>query len=660
MPSTHSTDQIDIPTPRELADWINPVPCVPVERHSAKRPRHSLKRLDLVLAVGLFAMAMIVRWPLILRGETLLHSDEAIVGLMAQDIAAGERFPIYFYGQRYMGALEAYVIAAITPLFDDPIHALRAGPTLFFGALVAAQFLMLTRWFGRRGGLVGAIVLLAAPPMFAQWSISARGGYIEILLLGTLLLWSYTEGFAGRQPGTPAFRRFGFGLILGAGLWINPSIVLFILPIAAHYLLQRLPGLPPSLRRMGILTLPLILLAGILLLNTIWSVHVDQGRVHSQLLLGVLPKTLAVILIGVVISALTVALQYRLQLFERSRGILRAAGPMIAGVVIGASPAVYYVLQTAVGLRQMEPALPLGLRPLWTVGDTLSYLWHGLPLLFGADARPFLSLVTIGRPSALEPLDIMTSGWVLGANWLVLGAMTTASITFLVAYRSDITRLLRLQPGGYSPTMLLWFGAAGTVLLFLLSGAAHDFNTIRYLIPLWAFIPGLLAAIFTQPMHRTAGRAAPLYLCLAWTLGQWAMWSQLGALHPLRPLANEIVARKLDPAVAEIFDAHLLSYLTRQQCRVAESNPFWSRLSHYRPALDAEASVSYIVLTSDDARDVGTTHWPYPGPPPPEVHRPLWKKLQRVIDADPTLLISREPLTDGFELIRLRKSRQIP
>jgi len=133
------------------------------------------------------------------QGETLLHSDEAIVGIMAQDIAEGRRLPIYFYGQRYMGALEAYVIAALSPLFDDPIHALRFGPALFFAALCVLQYLMLTRWFGRvwRDNWSGDAA--GRSPMFMQWSISARGGYIEILVWGTALLWTYSEWFANEK-----------------------------------------------------------------------------------------------------------------------------------------------------------------------------------------------------------------------------------------------------------------------------------------------------------------------------------------------------------------------------------------------------------------------------------------------------------------------------
>lgn len=666
MPSAAQHERVETPSAEELSAWLRtPSASSDASSRIVPWPRHRIARSDLLLAAVFFVLAIAARWPLIHRGETLLHSDEAIVGLMAQDISEGRRYPIYFYGQRYMGALEAYVIAALLPLFADPIHALRAGPAIFFGALVAAQYLMLTRWFTRRGGLIGALMLLAAPPMFAQWSISARGGYIEILLVGSLLLWMYGEWFVGStsvatgRESTSArmLKRMLFGVILGLGLWINPSIALFVLPIAAHASLQRLPSRIADRSRLGIATLPIAFIAVVLISNCTWSVHVDQGRVHSILLLGLLPKPLAAVVIITTLAVLGIYLQHRFQALARLRRGLPVAGPMILGILIGASPALWYVMRSALGLRTLEPALPLGLRPLWTIDATLTYLWHGLPLLFGADIRPFLELVTIGRPSSIRPLEILTSGMSSGANWLVLGAGITATIALILHGRYELVRLLRMEPAQYSPTILLVIGAVGMTLLFLLSGATHDFNTIRYLIPLWAFLPGLAAAIFTQSKLRLAGRAAPIALSLAWAFGQYALWLQLGSPHPLRPLAQEMIARRIDPAVAEIFDAHLLSYLTQQKCRVAEFNPFWSRLAHYEPIVRSGERITYIVRTNlDEESDVRST-WRFPGPPPPELHHPLWTHLRDAFKNDPSMPVDRDPLPDGYERIVLRNER---
>ena len=653
--------------------------------------RHRLTRADVAVTALLIVAALLVRWPFIARGETLLHSDEAIVGLMAQDIAAGERFPIYFYGQRYMGALEAYVIAAVSPLFENPIQALRFGPACFFALLVAVQYLMLTRWFGRRGGLVGATVLLAGAPMFMQWSISARGGYIEILLWGSALMWAYSEWFVAagtrrltiddcrlavpdsqspipnRQSSIPNPRhRFLLGALIGSGLWINPSIVLFVFPIVVHALLNRplatvlsLPRMGGRLRRVagvtGVTTLPVVVILAVLLFNATWAVWVDEGHIRNMLLLDVFPTPIAVGLLAAAAIAVALYAVVKTSAVAHARRLLQTNGLLVVGVLAGAAPAALYVLQTTIGMRAMDPSLPLGFRPLWFAGDTLHYLIRGLPLLFGADPRPFLQLVSVGRDTVVMPMDIITSGLAVAANWVVLGAMISSLFVLLFSYRGELSRLLRLQPGNHPAVTLLALGFAGALGLFVMGGCTLDFTTIRYLVPLWAFVPGLLAAVFVGRRFSLAGRLAPLCACAAWAAGQWAMYQQLGNPHPLRRLATALTARHIDPAVAEPLDAHLLSYLTRRRCRTAEFESFWPRLAHYRQAVEEEGSIDYIVQTAEIDRTGDWLGGGWPGEPPPETSRFLWPRLRRALIVNPTLLVAREPLVDGYERIRLRK-----
>lgn len=633
-----------------------------------------MRETDGVLALALFVGAVAVRWPLISRGETLLHSDEAVVGLMAQDIAAGRHFPIYFYGQRYMGALEAYVIAAISPIVDHPIIALRMGPALFFAILVAVQYLMLSRWFGRRGGLVGAATLLAGSPMFAQWSISARGGYIEILLWGSLLLWTYSEWFADDAARPTRCRTFVFGFLFGSGFWLNPSIILFAAPIAMHGCLKRMSpffhGATPNavhrlVNRFGLAALPTLALAAILLVNSLYAVWVENGRVHQMILFNFLPKPAAIGAIVLLFAAVGLyvrrAVQHRdgngapgvpVDVARRSVTAAARIGPFILGALLGAAPAALYVARSTLGPQPLEPSLPLGLRPIWETASTLSFLWHGLPLLFGADARPFLELVTIGRPSPLTNLGLVESVVVTAANWLVVGGSLTCVIVFVTAYRKALAGLLRLRFANDGPVVLLILCFAVALALFLLGGCTHDFNTIRYLIPLWAILPGLLAAIYIS-RRRFAARLAPLCLLAAWSVGQVAMVGQLGRPHPLRPLADQLVAKNIDPAVADIFDAHLLSFLTGQRCHIAEFNPFWSRLAHYTPLIPKHGPVDYIVRTTGFPEDL--VQWRYPGPPPPEMDHPLRRHLRDVIARDPSRCVEREPLVDGYERIRLTR-----
>ncbi|MBI5763528.1 MAG: hypothetical protein HZA51_08405 [Planctomycetes bacterium] len=626
----------------------------------------ALRRRDWVLSVLLAVAAFSTRWPLIERGETLLHPDEAVVGIMAQDIAAGRSLPIYFYGQRYMGALEAYVVAAMMPLFDDPIHALRSAPALFLALFVAAQYLMLTSWFGRRGGLVGAAVLIDGSPMFAQWSISARGGYVEVLLWGTLLLWAYTSWFVWvRGRGVTFGRRFTFGAILGSGFWINPSILFFALPILGHALLARWPmvergnGCVRTLmkqfrRHLGRATLPLAVLAALTLLNAMWSVWVEDGEVRTRLLFGAATGAKAIFL-AVGIGFFIWYLATRTNALHSVRDSVSHNGVMLLGGLVGATPAIWYVIQHVVAGNAMDPALPLGIRPLWKTGETLIYLLCGMPLMFGADPRPYMAHVTVGRDHAIEPFDIFTSSLVSVADRLVLASAAACVTVFIIAYGSEIRRMLLLRGAARRPTTLVVMGATTSVALYLLGGCSCSFTTIRYLLPLWAFIPGLVAAVAVNRRIKAAAMIAPLLLCASWLSGQYAMCRSLGAPHPLRVVADALSEGDPPTATAEILDAHLLSYLTGQSCRVREFEPFWPRLAHYESAEPVKESdpVDYVVNTTEIDRTLDWADPGYPGPPPPETQRSLWPKLKRAVQLNPSIVVAREPLPAGYERIRL-------
>ncbi len=629
--------------------------------------RHPLSRVDALLAATIFIAALAARAPFIAKGETLLHSDEAIVGLMAQDIADGHHFPIYFYGQRYMGALEAYVIAAISPLFSNPIHALRAGPALFLAAMAAAQFLMLTRWFSRRGGLIGAAALISCSPMFMQWSISARGAYIEILLWGTLLTWAYSEWYVGeaRQHARKLHGRGAiFGLLIGSGLWLNPAIVVFIVPIVLHALFNRPlaaarshaqsgPMIDLLSNWLGRATLPVVALTAVLLLNLTWSVWVADHKVHSALLLGLLPKPAAIGVIALAGAGALAWIHRRTRLIPICRELAMRHSAMLLGVVVGMGPALLYTLQAAIGSRAMDPSLPLGFRPLWMAGDTLFYFLRGLPLLFGADARPFLQLVGVGRDTVTAPLSVMDSALTVAASWLAIGCIASLAMIVIHHYRAALGRLLRLEATHYPAAVFLILAVATTSGLYVLGGCTLDFTTIRYLVPAWVFVPGLIAAAFVSERFKHAAKTVPIVLCAAWAVGQWTMHQQLGAPHPLRPVADRLVALNADPVVAEPLDAHLLSYLTQQQCRTIEFESFWPRLGKYHPTMPREGPTAYLVQTAEVDRTWDWIKGGWPGETPPETKRFLWPKLRRAMHEHPERVQYRTPLPGGYELIQM-------
>src|SRR5205823_3301605 len=138
-----------------------------------------------------------------------------------------------------------------------------------------------------------------------------------------------------------------------------------------------------------------------------------------------------------------------LALFVRSTGglaalreTIRASGPFVLGAFVGLLPTMLYAMQRFLSGRVMEPSLPLGLRPVGTIGETVEYLYRGLPLLLGGDARPFLDLVRVGRAYPIAPLSDLTAGAVGRLNLLVLGALLTAGIVLLRQYGREIADAL--------------------------------------------------------------------------------------------------------------------------------------------------------------------------------------------------------------------------
>src|SRR5947199_9025560 len=96
-----------------------------------------------LLLVGLAFRLAIIASPL---GE--IDGDEAVVGLMARHIAfLGER-PVFFWGQPYLGSVEAFTAAPLFRVFDSITPLLKLVPTAY-----SLRFLAPSAVLGRR--LVG-------------------------------------------------------------------------------------------------------------------------------------------------------------------------------------------------------------------------------------------------------------------------------------------------------------------------------------------------------------------------------------------------------------------------------------------------------------------------------------------------------------------------
>lgn len=205
----------------------------------ASGPAQATATIWLRLLAALLAAAGL-RLGLLLAGAVPFNADEAVVGLMARHILQGER-PIFFYGQAYLGSLDAWLVAGSFSLFGQSALAIRLVQVGLYLATIATTYLLGLRIYRSQWVAGAAAMLLAIPPvLFTLYSTISLGGYGEMLLLGNLCLLLALPLLnvdlpAGRGRWTLA-RGAGWlvlGGLGGLGFWSFPLILVYLTPILA-------------------------------------------------------------------------------------------------------------------------------------------------------------------------------------------------------------------------------------------------------------------------------------------------------------------------------------------------------------------------------------------------------------------------------------------
>ncbi|SCG46114.1 hypothetical protein [Micromonospora humi] len=204
------------------------------ELREADRPRTPRRpRLPALLTLVVGFAGIGYRLALLLADAPPGNSDEATMGLAALHIARGDDFPVWFYGQAYMGTLEAYLAAPLVAVAGPSVLVLRL-PTLALYAL----FLLLSWRFTRRLGgdpwyalLVVAVLALGADRVVKDQLI-AGGGYPELNPAGAALA-LLTVALCDNGPGARLPRWAAWGLVAGVLLWVDPLILPYVLALGA-------------------------------------------------------------------------------------------------------------------------------------------------------------------------------------------------------------------------------------------------------------------------------------------------------------------------------------------------------------------------------------------------------------------------------------------
>ncbi len=184
-----------------------------------------------VLLGGIVLAGLALRLYLLQASGWMVEGDEAVIGLIARHIVAGER-PVFFYGVPYLGMLEAYLVALPFALAGSSAPALKLVPLAFSLAFVLLTYFLGKAAFDHRTGLWAAL-LAAIPPIYCTvGGLKAWGATIETLVLGDVLLlvaWKivYSPADANRKWQLYLW----LGLLAGLAFWTYWLIAYYLVTV---------------------------------------------------------------------------------------------------------------------------------------------------------------------------------------------------------------------------------------------------------------------------------------------------------------------------------------------------------------------------------------------------------------------------------------------
>jgi Dolichyl-phosphate-mannose-protein mannosyltransferase len=199
-----------------------------------------MKRLRIgpheLVACAVIACAVILRLVLTANHWPSTQSDEGTMGLEAMHIAFRGEHPVFFYGQNYMGVVEAYLGALLFRLFGVSVFSLRLGMILLFALFLISIYCLTSLLYTKKLALITLLLLCFGSEVAIRSELLAVGGIVETLLFSTLAMllacWlaltADTE--RRRQQGWRRFAAFGgWGLVVGLGIWSDVLIAPFVL-----------------------------------------------------------------------------------------------------------------------------------------------------------------------------------------------------------------------------------------------------------------------------------------------------------------------------------------------------------------------------------------------------------------------------------------------
>ncbi len=201
-------------------------------------------------ALCIITFAIVLRIILISQQWPVTNSDEGTIGIMALHIAHLHERPIFFYGQGYMGTLQAFMAAFLFQFFGPSLFAVRLGLIIFLALFFISTYLLTCSLYSKNLALVTLFILSLGSVSELVTQLRAIGGYAETLLFSSLLLllatwlaYSYMNISSLKLRLLRYFLYCCWGYLVGVGIWTDLLIMPFVVISGAFLLIMCWPDL---------------------------------------------------------------------------------------------------------------------------------------------------------------------------------------------------------------------------------------------------------------------------------------------------------------------------------------------------------------------------------------------------------------------------------
>ena len=550
-------------------------------------------RYDACAAVIILA-GSVLRYVLIALGWPASYNDEGTLGLMAMHIAYNGAHPLVYYGQDYLGSLEAYLGAGFFHLLGPSTFALRLGLLPLFALFLLCMYLLAALLYSKSLALISLIVLALGAPDVLLRQLMAAGGTPEMFFFTSLLL-LLTAWIAMTSPIPQRLASDKTSLMRMKSVpWKR------VAPYAAW-------GLVAGLDLWShLLCLPFVLCAAALLL---W-------RCRHELRLPTLALLLVGLLIGVspliVYNVTTPVTAHELSLFtsEFGGGYREPSYP----APTGSSHTVSTIAPTPIApqpILQVAGALIVGI-PVATNGAALCPIdqTQAWPLSSQSNSYVLACSAVHGAWSLL--LLALWSVAVIAA-WRGLRQFKPATPTTSQEQAADTIAAWR-EANRQAARLMLLVGAGLTALAFILypqASSVTPWTSARYLVGLLFVIPALLAPLWEtfsnrQSMMTRFIRYTLLAVVLAASLlGTINIFSvQVTAAHQIDQQQYDLITRLTQMHATAIYmsyeDCNRLTFLSDEHilCAVLDQGlqPGLDRYFPFRAIVNSAPHPLYVFL----------------------------------------------------------------